>query len=126
MPSLPRPTVKNITSMLHMDALAATAVLDALLAAEASSDVHDVDRALEVAEAGMRKRQRGGTFGIEPLRDPDGGLDRYWGDVVALYVNTGDTYSTTIVYDVERDKFYVTSWGDWVEAWERRHRRQLA
>lgn len=34
---------------------------------------------------------------------------------VALYVNMGDTYSSTIIYDVLEDKFFVGTWGDWYE-----------
>lgn len=39
---------------------------------------------------------------------------------VAEYVNMGDTYSTTIMYDHERDTVQVTSFGDWVARNERR------
>jgi hypothetical protein len=41
--------------------------------------------------------------------------DRYYQNIVALYVNMGDTYDTTILYDATRNRFYATSWGDWVE-----------
>lgn len=34
---------------------------------------------------------------------------------VALYVNMGDTYAATIIYDCLADKFYVGTWGDWME-----------
>jgi len=34
---------------------------------------------------------------------------------VALYVNMGDTYASTIIYDCLSDKFYVGTYGDWVE-----------
>lgn len=36
-------------------------------------------------------------------------------DVVAMYVNMGDTYNATIIYDCLAGKFYVGTWGDWVE-----------
>jgi hypothetical protein len=55
--------------------------------------------------------------GIEAIRDEDVN-DRYYGDVVALYVNTGDTYNATLLYDTDRSEFYVTSWGDWYEQYE--------
>ena len=38
---------------------------------------------------------------------------------VASYVNMGDTYVATILYDIEKGEFFVTSWGDWVEEYER-------
>jgi hypothetical protein len=40
---------------------------------------------------------------------------KYWDDTVALYINMGDTYNPTIIYDVNDEKFVVTTWGDWVE-----------
>lgn len=55
--------------------------------------------------------------GVEPIRDENAN-DRYYGDVVALYVNMGDTYETTLLYDTGEHEFHVTSWGDWYEAYE--------
>lgn len=55
--------------------------------------------------------------GVEPVRDENAN-DRYYGDVVALYVNMGDTYETTLLYDTVEHEFHVTSWGDWYEAYE--------
>jgi hypothetical protein len=56
--------------------------------------------------------------GIEPVR-AEGVWDRYYGDVIALYVNMGDTYESTLVYDVDKNRWWITSWGDWLEAEER-------
>lgn len=56
-----------------------------------------------------------GGHGVEPIRDPNV-LEGYWGDTVALYSNRGDTYDATVVYDVNSERFELTSWGDWVEA----------
>ena len=50
--------------------------------------------------------------GVEALT-PDGSIYP-----IASYVNTGDTYTTTIILD-EDGEFHVTSWGDFLEAWER-------
>jgi hypothetical protein len=44
-----------------------------------------------------------------------------WGECLMSYVNTGDTYAPTLVFDAEEHDFMVTSWGDWVEAYEREH-----
>jgi len=62
-----------------------------------------------------------GTHGVEAIRG-DAHVDNYFYDVVALYCNAGDTYTTTILYDTDRNRFYVTSWGDWVETAERTKR----
>lgn len=57
-------------------------------------------------------------FGVEAIRDGDG-------DVIAEYVNTGDTYNPTFVWDYGEEEMYYTSWGDWVEDYERRTGERL-
>ena len=54
-------------------------------------------------------------FGVEAVR---GGIhvSNYFQDICALYVNMGDTYDATILYDTVKQKFYVTTMGDFVEA----------
>lgn len=55
-----------------------------------------------------------GNFGVETIyRKRDGAP-------VLAYSNTGDTYELTIVYDFTTGRFRATSWGDWVERYERR------
>jgi hypothetical protein len=60
-------------------------------------------------------------FGIEAIPGPY--VDRRYGNINALYVNLGDTYDVTILYDTLKKKFYVVSWGDWVETVERSGRK---
>ena len=60
-----------------------------------------------------------GTYGTEPIRVEGAHVDNYHFDIVATYCNTGDSYAATILYDSERDEFYVTSYGDWIETAER-------
>jgi hypothetical protein len=31
------------------------------------------------------------------------------------YVNMGESYTTTVIYDYRKERFYITSWGDYVE-----------
>jgi hypothetical protein len=47
---------------------------------------------------------------------------RGWGDVVAVYINTGDTYKTTLLFDVPAHAFHAISMGAWVEWRDRRYR----
>ena len=54
-----------------------------------------------------------GGSGVEPIRGRY--VDRYHQDIQAAYVNMGDTYATTILYDNERGTWSVTSWDNWVE-----------
>jgi len=37
-----------------------------------------------------------------------------------MYVNMGDTYDTTLIYDYKTNRFVVSSWGDIVERQPRR------
>lgn len=60
-----------------------------------------------------------GGFGVEAIRGE--WKNGYWCDIVATYVNRGDTYSTTVLhvrgesqFD-DRGRFIVSSWGDFVE-----------
>ena len=55
-----------------------------------------------------------GGHGIESIRQKDY-LVGYYADTRYLYVNRGDTYDITLVYDTESDKFIVASWGNLVE-----------
>lgn len=52
-------------------------------------------------------------FGVEGIFHPNES-DK----LIAEYVNQGDTYATTILRDVESGKYILTSYGDWLEAWE--------
>lgn len=58
--------------------------------------------------------------GIEAIRG-DVTVDRYYFDIVALYVNMGDTYHTTIVYETATNRFLLTDYGTWVEYNSRRY-----
>lgn len=59
-----------------------------------------------------------GTYGTEPINAEGAYVSRYWLDCIGVYLNTGDTYATTLVYDTEGDRWKLTSWGDFLEAYE--------
>ncbi len=42
----------------------------------------------------------------------------YWQDILIAFVNMGDPYRRTILYDVRKGKFAIGAWGDWVEIYE--------
>jgi hypothetical protein len=52
-------------------------------------------------------------FGVEAISGEY--VNSFWQTTVALYVNQGDTYAPTIIYDVIANRFYVGGYGDWVE-----------
>lgn len=59
-------------------------------------------------------------FGVEYIRSEK---DDQYNAHGAYYVNLGDTYVPTILLDLDRNRVWATSWGDWVEAEERQGKR---
>jgi hypothetical protein len=74
----------------------------------------DVDGALEEVSEII------GGHGVEGLPVEGAWVDHYWRDSIALYVNMGDPYVTTIMYDTDRGVFEIGAWGDFLEDWERK------
>jgi hypothetical protein len=58
--------------------------------------------------------------GIEYIRSTK---DDQHGAHGAYYVNMGDTYVPTFVLDLDRNRVWATSWGDWVETQERQGKK---
>ena len=48
-------------------------------------------------------------------------VSHYYQDINLLYVNKGDTYEPTVIYDALKDIWYIgRSWGDVIESDEKR------
>jgi hypothetical protein len=103
------PSVKSLKELTRDSSKA----VDLRRALERVEGPGTVDDALDLADRTIN------GHGVEAIRSPEEYVDAYYYDIVALYVNTGDTYNLTLLYDTDRNKFYVTTWGDWVEAQER-------
>jgi hypothetical protein len=56
-------------------------------------------------------------FGVEAIYSSE---NDFW--PAADYINTGDAYSTTILFSRETSAFQITSWGDFFEKNERRYK----
>lgn len=54
-------------------------------------------------------------YGTEAIFGPDS-----YTQPDAVYINMGDAYNTTLLYDHTRGRWIVTSWGDWIESQERK------
>lgn len=54
-------------------------------------------------------------YGVNAISE-DGYKSGMW--PVMEYVNQGESYATTVVYDRIDDEFLITSWGDWYESYE--------
>lgn len=97
--------------------------LEIVLGKKKSADPDELQKLADVLNRGARGDQGVskvlrmadrvlGGFGVEEL-SPE------YGTVIALYVNMGDTYASTVLYDTESGEFMVTTWGDFFEEWER-------
>ncbi len=53
--------------------------------------------------------------GIEAIRYDDMWIDSYHCDIVATYINMGDTYDTTVLLDSATGEYQVTCYGDYLE-----------
>ncbi len=56
-------------------------------------------------------------FGVEYIPDREDSYTEAYG---LDYINFGDTYSTTLLLDLTKGKFFIGSWGDEVERHPRR------
>jgi len=77
-----------------------------------SGSYQDVTAALELAASYLT------DFGVTTCYEDRRWVSHYYQNIIAEYVNTGDTYTTTILYDTENQTLHVTSLGDWYEEWE--------
>lgn len=87
----------------------------AMRAAESGGNAKDADRLMQDISVAVD------GHGVEAIRGSARPMSRYFVDIVALYVNTGDTYNNTIVYDTVREKFIPTTMGDFVERYSRKY-----
>jgi len=107
------PSVTRIKEELRVTSNEAKLIRAALTVGDTQRD--RVDLALKIVDLILD------THGVEAIRGEESN-DPYYGDVVATYCNTGDTYAATILYDVGRGRFELTSWGDWVEKNTKRYK----
>jgi hypothetical protein len=57
------------------------------------------------------------TFGVEHIQDND--------NTLIYYLNTGQTYTSTLIFRRDLNRFQVSSFGDFIEWWECKHKREL-
>lgn len=110
-------TAAEVRNVLRVSNEQAKAVMQALHAIEGipGASEADVDTVLDAMNAAL------GGFGVEALPVEGAWVDSYYRNFVALYVNQGDTYDPTVVFDTETGEFSLMSWGDFLEDWEAQH-----
>lgn len=76
---------------------------------------------VDAAEARLeRVSQATGGYGVEAIWIEESDRSDPRGLPDALYVNRGDPYIPTLLYDVRRETFLEIAWGDRLEAEEAR------
>ena len=55
--------------------------------------------------------------GVEHIENYGNWVNHWYQNTNLLYVNMGDTYTPTIVYDTEKEQFICGDWGSIVEKW---------
>lgn len=107
-------TVEEVMGYLQwLDEEQAQQVVDTIkeMGGEGGGDTYEVLKRLDKIIGG---------HGVESVRDEFNPYwDSYYTDHVFEYVNTGDTYSPTICYDILNNKFELSTMGDMWEAYER-------
>jgi len=97
------PSVKTLVDRLRITAAQAKELRKLMADAK-------VSRVLEAADKVM------GGYGVEYIASSEDTMRSRDG---LEYVNMGDTYTTTLVYDHDGNRYKVVTWGDLVEADER-------
>jgi hypothetical protein len=67
-----------------------------------------VDTVLEIANTMLN------GHGVEVVHDSE--WSNYYCDIGLLFVNMGDSYAITLLFDTRRKRFYACSIGDYVES----------
>ena len=109
------PSVKTLTEVFGENARKARAYLKGELDPDENENVAEwirhcwheppwIDKVMEVLN------ELAETFGVEAIfRESDDSWPTF------LYLNTGDTYAPTLIFNCEKLTIYVSSWGDVVE-----------
>lgn len=108
----PAPSAKALKGAFRDLSMADAVRLNEMM--RAATGHKSVDRALETIN------QKIGGYGIEAINGSKS-QHSYYLDAVALYVNTGDVYNTTVLYNIDTRRFYLTTVGDFVEKNEKRY-----
>jgi len=85
------------------------ALVDKVFAKHYDSDVSQADA---VDNAMDELNELLGGYGVEAIQDEHAWIGHYYMNIIALYVNMGDTYDTTVVYDTDIEEAQIGSWGD--------------
>ena len=103
---------KELYNEFDLSPIEANELNNILINAETTGSHDDVDNALEIANKMIS------GYRVEALEDYDRWINSYYQNTIGIYVNKGDTYDTTIIYDTAEKKFIVGNFGDFIETYE--------
>ncbi len=112
------PTEKEILKAFPKLDASKAAELAAALAAPDKVSENDDEFVKAIDDAMDKANEILDGHGIEAAKGEGSNLGSYWRDTILVYVNLGDTYDTTILFDPDEEEFSIGSWGDFVENWE--------
>jgi hypothetical protein len=119
------PTPKTIANFFRLDMKDARKVRKALenrtrvSIPMGGTIIADWDLALHHATVALNEIEGGKSyFDIEAIHGEH--RNGYWQEIRALYINSGDTYNATLLYDRDTRRVYCTTMGDFVESLERK------
>ncbi len=115
----PALNAQNLEDLLVISSADAKDILKRLKSSGGVKSIGSSGRDVEETMEYIDKKIKG--FGVEAIYGGSN-VGGYWQDAVAIYVNTGDTYNGTIVYETRIHKFYITTIGDWVETRDKKYK----
>jgi hypothetical protein len=77
--------------------------------------VEGIDEALDYANTCLA------GYGVEAIHDD--GWSHYYLSIGLLYINRGDPYTPTLMFDTRSDTFVTAAWGDYIDSSAARRRR---
>lgn len=80
---------------------------------KATAKILDAEKRMDEIAARMK------AYGIEAIDVEGEYVSQYWQNIVALYVNVGEAYDLTVVYDTRYDQFEIIAWADFAERLDR-------
>ena len=119
--SIPGPSAKRIAEALAIELALAKRIKGMMLGDFNSKRIAEeenipnrqyMDRPRRILSIANKYSDR---FGVECILRKD---DVFYLNIVE-YVNMGETYQDTLLYDYTTDRFYVTTWEDFVETREK-------
>jgi hypothetical protein len=64
-------------------------------------------------------------YGVESIPMEDYYLNSYYMNIIGLYVNMGDTYDLTLIYNTVDNRLTLWNWGDYLQQMEHKLGKEI-